>query len=77
MDPDRKRSMATARVGEKGQLVIPKEMRDMFVIRSGDSLILLADTERGIAIMPPAASQKMMDELMDGRIPSPDGDRSQ
>lgn len=38
------------KVGTKGQIVIPKEVRDMFNIKSGDSIILLADIERGIAI---------------------------
>lgn len=44
------KSMASAKVGEKGQIVIPKDMRDMFGIRPGDSILLLADIERGIAI---------------------------
>jgi AbrB family looped-hinge helix DNA binding protein len=39
-------------VGTKGQIVIPKEAREMFGIRPGDTLILLADQERGIAIPP-------------------------
>ncbi|MFV0351039.1 MAG: AbrB/MazE/SpoVT family DNA-binding domain-containing protein [Oscillospiraceae bacterium] len=38
------------KVGPKGQIVIPKEVRDMFEIKPGDSLVLLADKERGIAI---------------------------
>lgn len=40
----------TAKVGDKGQIVIPKEARDVFKIQSGDTLILLGDTDRGIAI---------------------------
>ena len=40
----------TAKVGEKGQIVIPKEVRAMFGLEPGDSLILLADRERGIAL---------------------------
>ena len=35
--------MATVKVGPKGQIVIPKEVREMFGIESGDSLVLLAD----------------------------------
>lgn len=39
-------------VGEKGQIVIPKQLRDVFGIEAGDTLILLADDKRGIAIPP-------------------------
>lgn len=42
--------MATVKVGPKGQIVIPKEVREMFGIESGDSLVLLADAQRGIAL---------------------------
>ena len=40
----------TAKVGDKGQIVIPKEARDVFNINTGDNLILLGDINRGIAI---------------------------
>ncbi len=42
----------TVKVGEKGQFVIPKEARDLFDIHPGDTLILLGDAERGLAIPP-------------------------
>ena len=42
--------MATVKVGPKGQIVIPKEVREMFGIESGDSLVLLADVQRSIAL---------------------------
>ncbi|MDP4510127.1 AbrB/MazE/SpoVT family DNA-binding domain-containing protein [Nonomuraea turcica] len=42
----------TARVGEKGQIVIPKDIRDMFGISPGDTLLLLADVGKGIAVLP-------------------------
>lgn len=42
---------ATVRVGEKGQIVIPKGARDLFGIRPGDTLLLLADVDQGIAIV--------------------------
>lgn len=45
----------TATVGEKGQIVIPKQARDIFEIKPGDTLIILGDEERGIAIPPKGA----------------------
>jgi AbrB family looped-hinge helix DNA binding protein len=45
------RSMAVVKVGEKGQIVIPKEMRDMFNIKPGDTVLVLADKAKGIAIV--------------------------
>ena len=40
----------TATVGEKGQIVIPKQAREIFNIHPGDVLLLLGDEDRGIAI---------------------------
>ena len=40
----------TAKVGDKGQIVIPKEARDVFNIKNGDTLILFGDINKGIAI---------------------------
>lgn len=45
------RAMATAKVGQKGQIVIPKEIRDMFDIQSGDTVIIFADIKQGIALV--------------------------
>lgn len=42
----------TATVGEKGQIVIPKQARDIFGIKPGDTLLLFGDETRGIAIPP-------------------------
>ena len=40
----------TTKMTSKGQIVIPKEAREVFGFKEGDTLILLGDTERGIAI---------------------------
>lgn len=42
----------TATVGEKGQIVIPKQAREIFNIKPGDTLVILGDEKRGIAIPP-------------------------
>ncbi len=41
----------TAKIGEKGQIVIPKQARELFNIHPGDTLLLLGDEDRGIAIV--------------------------
>lgn len=40
----------TAKVSEKGQIVIPKQAREEFDIKEGDTLLLLGDKSKGIAI---------------------------
>ena len=42
----------TVTVGTKGQIVIPKEAREVFGIEPGDSLLILADVKKGMAIPP-------------------------
>ena len=43
----------TAKVGEKGQIVIPKEARELFHIAPGDTLLSLGDDENGLIITKP------------------------
>ena len=40
----------TVKVGERGQIVIPKEAREVFHIQAGDTLIVLGDEKWGIAV---------------------------
>lgn len=45
-----KKFMSSVKIGPKGQIVIPKEVREMFSLNPGDTLVLLADVKRGIAL---------------------------
>lgn len=45
----------TVTVGEKGQIVIPKQAREVFDIHPGDTLIVLGDEGKGMAIPPKSA----------------------
>ena len=56
-------------VGAKGQIVIPKEAREIFDIRPGDTLLLLGDEKRGIAIPPKAFFQNMNAQVFGGEKP--------
>ena len=53
----------TATVGEKGQIVIPKQARSIFDIKPGDTLLLLGDEKRGIAIPPKGAFARLMEAV--------------
>ncbi len=44
---DSKKMFGICKVGERGQIVIPKDARDMFDIKAGDCLILLGDKKKG------------------------------
>ena len=55
--------MAPVKVGPKGQIVIPAEVREMFGIRPGDTLLLLADLARGIALPAPAQAQQIIENI--------------
>ncbi len=50
----------TAKVGTKGQIVIPKEARKIFSIEPGDNLLILGDERRGLAIMNGDAATKIL-----------------
>ena len=61
----------TVTVGEKGQIVIPKQARELFGIQPGDNLILLGDEDRGLAIPPKSALGQLAAAIFDG--PDRDG----
>ena len=54
-------------MGDKGQIVIPKEARKLFNINTGDSLILFGDIKRGIAIAKFDDYSKFVDEIFDAK----------
>lgn len=57
----------TATVGEKGQIVIPKQAREIFNIQPGDTILLLGDEKRGIAIPPKGAFAHLMDATFENK----------
>ena len=60
---ERDKFLGISKVGEKGQIVIPKEARDMFDIKPGDSIIVLCDKEKGIALLKADAIEDLTDKV--------------
>ncbi len=69
----RKKFACSVTVGTKGQIVIPKEMREMFGIESGDSLLLLADIKKGIAVPPKNSFNEIFAKIFGNGAENPDG----
>ena len=56
------RFIVSVKVGPKGQITIPKEAREMFSIQEGETLMVLGDKKRGIAIVKADLFYSMMEE---------------
>lgn len=54
----------TAKVGDRGQIVIPKEARRFFGISPGDTLLILGDEKSGIVITKPEVLSSIADEIL-------------
>ncbi len=59
-----RRVLGTAKVGDRGQIVIPKEARDMFGIQPGDTLLILGETDAGLIISRPEALNDLADKIL-------------
>lgn len=59
------------KVGEKGQIVIPVEARKMFDIKPGDSIIVLCDKEKGIALV----KSDIIEDLTESVFPKDKGEK--
>lgn len=68
--PKGKHLFGTVKVGEKGQIVIPKEARDLFHIRPGDTLLVLGDERTGILVTRP----ELMNQVASGVFRTFDGE---
>ena len=64
-EKDGKYIFGVVKVGDKGQIVIPKDARQVYGIKPGDALIMLGD-ERGIALLKTEISQNAIDQAMGG-----------
>ena len=58
------RVFGTAKVGDRGQIVIPKEAREMFGIRPGDTLLILLDPDAGLIVSRPEVLNNLAKEII-------------
>jgi AbrB family looped-hinge helix DNA binding protein len=54
-----------AKVGDKGQIVIPRDARRIYDIKPGDTMMILGD-QRGIAMLKTEVFQNIIDQAMEG-----------
>lgn len=64
-EKDGKYIFGVVKVGDKGQIVIPKEARKVYDIKSGDALLLVGD-KNGMALIKTEIFQSAIDDIMGG-----------
>ena len=64
--PKGKHIFGTVKVGERGQIVIPKEAREIFDINPGDTLLVLGDEEQGIAVVKADVMKEVAVKILKG-----------
>jgi len=63
-----RRVFGTAKVGDRGQIVIPKEARELFNIHPGDTLLILGEENKGLIISRPELLRDLADQVFDTKI---------
>ncbi len=58
------RVFGTAKVGERGQIVIPQEARRFFGISPGDTLLILGNEKSGLVVTKPDVLRGLADEIL-------------
>lgn len=71
--PKGKHVFGTVKIGDKGQIVIPKEARQVFGLSPGDSLLVLGDEENGIVLARTEVLNHVAMEIL-GKVNSPQKD---
>ncbi len=58
-----RRVFGTAKVGDRGQIVIPKEARELFNIKPGDTLLILGEKETGLIVSRPEVLSDIANQI--------------
>ena len=57
--------LGTAKVGDRGQIVIPKDAREFYGIHPGDTLLILGDEENGMIVTKPEVLSSLAEKILD------------
>lgn len=60
-----RRVFGTAKVGDRGQIVIPKEARELFRIKPGDTLLILGEENKGLIVSRPELLSDLADQIFE------------
>ena len=60
-----RRVFGTAKVGDRGQIVIPKEARELFNIQPGDTLLILGEEDTGLIVTRPEILNDLAAQIFD------------
>lgn len=60
-----RRVFGTAKVGDRGQIVIPKEARELFNIKPGDTLLILGEEDKGLIVSRPELLRDLADTIFE------------
>ena len=60
-----RRIIGTAKVGDRGQIVIPKEARELFGIKPGDTLLILGEEDTGLIVSRPEVLSDIANQIFD------------
>ena len=58
------RVFGTAKVGDRGQIVIPQDARDFYGIKPGDTLLILGNEASGLVVTKPEILSNLADEIL-------------
>lgn len=61
---NQRRVFGTAKVGDRGQIVIPKEARELFGIKPGDTLLIVGEADTGLIVSRPEVLNGLANELL-------------
>ena len=73
--PKGKHIFGTAKVGDRGQIVIPQEARRFFGISPGDTLLILGNEASGLVVTKPQVLNDLADEILGKEDVKNDEDR--